>query len=111
MKKIKGQYRQGDVLLEEVAKLPASAKRVKPKNGKIVLAEGEVTGHAHTIDADTADWWKDGEDDFVSVSAKPKVAPVLRHQEHGPIMLPHGRAVRKVTQREYTATAIRNVAD
>lgn len=41
--------RQGDVLLTPVAKLPAGIKEVPLDNGRIVLAYGEVTGHAHAI--------------------------------------------------------------
>lgn len=41
-------YRQGDVMIRPIAKLPASAKDSTP-NDRIVLAYGEVTGHAHAI--------------------------------------------------------------
>ena len=41
-------YRQGDVMIREVSSLPANAKAVKNR-GRIVLAHGEVTGHAHAI--------------------------------------------------------------
>ena len=47
-------YRQGDVLLRQVAKLPAKATSVK-NEGRIVLAHGEVTGHAHAIDVAEAE--------------------------------------------------------
>jgi len=36
---------QGDVCIEKVAKLPAGAKRLN----HLVLAKGEVTGHAHKV--------------------------------------------------------------
>lgn len=41
--------RQGDVILVPVSKLPAGLKPVPLDNGRIVLAYGEVTGHAHAI--------------------------------------------------------------
>lgn len=41
--------RQGDVLLTPVAKLPKGCKAVALDKGRIVLAYGEVTGHAHAI--------------------------------------------------------------
>lgn len=44
--------RQGDVLLVPVKTLPEGCKDVPLNNGRIVLAFGEVTGHAHAI----ADW-------------------------------------------------------
>lgn len=43
------QIRQGDVLLLPVAKLPANCTAVPLDKGRIVLAYGEVTGHAHAI--------------------------------------------------------------
>lgn len=41
--------RQGDVLLTPVATLPAGCTEVPLDRGRIVLAYGEVTGHAHAI--------------------------------------------------------------
>ena len=41
--------RQGDVLLTPIAKLPAGCTEVPLDKGRIVLAYGEVTGHAHAI--------------------------------------------------------------
>lgn len=104
MKK-KSIYRQGDVLIERVAEIPKSAKRVK---GKIILAHGEATGHHHAIDErDPADWWKE-EDGTQYVHARG--ASTVTHQEHSPIVLPKGKY--KVTRQvEYSPEAIRNVAD
>lgn len=42
--------RHGDVVLVPVAEVPAG-KTVRRKHGKLVLAEGEITGHAHVIEA------------------------------------------------------------
>src|SRR5437016_2761337 len=50
MKKIAKQVRQGDVLLLPVACLPDDVKKLKYAK-RIVLAEGEATGHAHVIEA------------------------------------------------------------
>lgn len=43
------QIRQGDVQLEPVSSLPAGCQEVPNDRGRIVLAYGEVTGHAHAI--------------------------------------------------------------
>lgn len=43
------QIRQGDVQLQPINKLPANCTEVKPDGARIVLAYGEVTGHAHAI--------------------------------------------------------------
>jgi hypothetical protein len=44
-------YRQGDVLIVPVAKLPAKSKltEVPREEGRVVLAHGEVTGHSHAF--------------------------------------------------------------
>lgn len=41
--------RQGDVLITQIDKLPAGLKPVPLDKGRIVLAYGETTGHAHAI--------------------------------------------------------------
>jgi hypothetical protein len=43
------QLRQGDVLLQQVAALPANCTEIAPDGNRIVLAYGEATGHAHAI--------------------------------------------------------------
>lgn len=43
------QIRQGDVFLHQVDRLPDGAIEVPAERGRIVLAYGEVTGHAHAI--------------------------------------------------------------
>lgn len=99
--------RQGDVMLRPVARIPATAAR-QEQNDRIVLAYGEVTGHAHAIheleDVDvlvTADGTM-----YLSVTR-----PVaLQHEEHATIVLTPGKYER-VLQREYSPSAIRNVLD
>lgn len=106
MKNKPTQLRQGDVLLTRIATIPADAKKQPAENGRIILAYGEATGHHHSVDIDAADWWKNGDEQFVDV----KVATQVVHQEHAPINLTPGRY--KITrQREYSPEAIRNVAD
>ena len=100
-------YRQGDVLLREVKAIPESAKKQKQKD-RIVLAYGEVTGHAHAIE----EWSK--VDVFVAPEGqlylRVKEETSLRHEEHGAITLPPA-SFERVIQREYSPEAIRNVAD
>jgi len=105
--------RQGDVLLTLVAALPKGAKDVTP-NDRIVLAHGEVTGHAHAVHepltkvapAGKARMWDAGAERFLQVVE----TTALRHEEHAAITLPPG--IYKIgQQREYSPDAIRNVAD
>lgn len=107
-KKVKHQVRQGDVLLTPETEIPKHAQPLKPENGRVILAHGEVTGHHHSIVADKADWWKDADssDTFV----KPKRGAKLEHQEHGTIALhPVVHRVRK--QRMFHQGLVKRVTD
>lgn len=103
--KNKNQFRQGDVLIERVESVPQGAVKSK---GRVILAEGEATGHAHEINIDDADAWKrDGQTIAVTV----KKSSAVKHQEHGPIPLKLGN-YRVTRQREYSPEENpRNVAD
>ena len=106
MKKDELKFRQGDVGLIPVPQLPAGAKKVGRDKGRIVLAYGEVTGHAHAIAEDTATLFQAGEDRFLAVRRRSK----LKHEEHATVVLEPG--VYKVRhQREYSPEEIRRVAD
>lgn len=103
-------YRQGDVMIRQVAALPALAIDSTPK-GRIVLAHGKVTGHAHAIgegEAREFTWADEGKAArrFLSVMQ----AAVVRHEEHAAIPLSAG-FYEIVQQREYSPEEIRNVAD
>ena len=110
------QVRQGDVFLERVAPRAKSGTSITDQ-GRIILAYGEVTGHAHEVvcaepgisdeNFSPAQLFEEPDGTrylFVERSC------TLTHQEHGPIALAPG--VYKVTrQREYSPEAIRSVAD
>lgn len=100
--------RQGDVLLLPVRhRITEAAKPVPRDAGRIVLAYGEVTGHAHAIDDALAELFEE-KDGRLFLRADAVVA--LRHEEHGAIDIAPG-TYRVVRQREYHPEAIRNVAD
>jgi len=93
------QYRQGDVFLvrvgDDVRTLPH--RSVPRDDGRIVLAYGEATGHAHAIaDADAELIELETGERFLFTSR----GVSLRHEEHDTIELPAG-AYRVVRQREY----------
>ncbi len=48
----RGLIRQGDLLLVPIAELPERVELVR--RGRLVLAEGEATGHAHVVDDERA---------------------------------------------------------
>jgi hypothetical protein len=102
-------YRQGDVLIEPLAageSIPAKATEVPRDAGRVILAYGEVTGHAHAISDDNAILMALGEDRFLKVEKQ----VTLSHEEHDPIVLYDG-TYRITRQREYHPEAIRNVND
>jgi hypothetical protein len=92
--------RQGDVLLVAVEAIPAGAAAQK-RTGRLVIAEGEATGHAHAIAEPDAREFRVGNERFVLVRSKAQ----LVHEEHATIELPAG-AYRVVIQREYEPAPI-----
>lgn len=103
-------YRQGDVMIREVSSLPANAKAVKNR-GRIVLAHGEVTGHAHAIAVrDAKEFTMQDAAGVVKRFLHVASCATVKHEEHAPIALPAG-IYEIVQQREYTPEEIRNVAD
>lgn len=99
-------YRQGDVLLVSVTETPKGT-RVKPRTGRIVLAEGEITGHAHTVDAAHAELI-DASPEGVFLRVMEPTS--LEHQEHRAIRLLPG-SYQVLTQREYMPPPIREPVD
>jgi len=103
-------YRQGDVLIREVREIPTGTTDITPTD-RIVLAHGELTGHAHAIAPGQA-----RELSLASPGATVRrflavvSAATVRHEEHAPIPLPAG-SYEIVQQREYSPEEIRNVAD
>lgn len=89
--------RQGDVLLVPVngVVIPESVKT----SNMVILAEGEITGHAHKLIADKILSW----DDFVVVQGDEPGS--IQHEDHDPIpvpVVPAGIVFRVIHQHEYT---------
>lgn len=99
-------YRQGDVLLVRVENLNPQATK-DSQDDSVVLAYGEVTGHAHRLSAPggIASYSLAGET-FVQLTQPGKVT----HEEHDPIALSEG-TYKVVRQREYTPERIVRVSD
>lgn len=119
-------YRQGDVLIRRVNALPDDdqLKLRAPEAGRLVLAHGEATGHAHAIAVDPAPWAEEPDITQADVAAvttlfeardgrlylKAQKAVDVVHEEHDTITLEPG--VYEVSrQREYSPEEIRRVAD
>lgn len=116
--KNKNQFRQGDVLIERVEKLPVKTQRSK----RVILAHGEVTGHAHEVADSSLASIAEVKEAWRLLGDLPDAGAMTRHaldvkstteivhQEHGPI--PAAKSGYRITrQREYSPEAIRNVAD
>lgn len=120
--------RQGDVLLVPVATLPADCVEVPHDRGRIVLAYGEVTGHAHAIAdhrSDTRPAQRAAEIADAAISrakARLLVSPAgerylevnepvtLSHEEHTAHAIPPG--IYKLPQQvEYSPAELRRVED
>jgi hypothetical protein len=113
------QIRQGDVQLQPVPALPAGCTEVPPSGNRIVLALGEVTGHAHAIydhaaiggivgrAQDKARLWSAANGERYLEVTQPVT---LRHEEHTAHTLPPG-IYWLPRQVEYTGRAVRRVAD
>ena len=97
-------YRQGDVLLVPVDEVPKGAKRLRPK--RVILAEGEATGHVHELVGGKVDLFEKAEVVFAKIMS----APQLQHAEHTTQTIEPG-VYRVVRQREYSPEELRRVAD
>lgn len=97
-------YRQGDVFLVRCNDAP-TGEPIPSENGKLILAEGEATGHHHAV-SDVACHLFGGDKPVLVVDAP----SLLTHQEHGTIEIEPG-TYWVVKQREYTPEAPRRVLD
>jgi len=98
---------QGDVYFKDVKEIPAGAKKIQRTKRGYVLAEGEATGHAHTIEDEVELYEKDG---VLFLKTDKKVS--LKHQEHHPIHLDPGiRRVGIVREYDPLEKDVRRVLD
>jgi hypothetical protein len=97
-------WRQGDVFIIATDGLPQGLKPRPP-----VLAEGEVTGHAHRLKAGTSAQVLADSSGGLFLDVQGPDTTVL-HEEHGPVTVPHGAYIVRI-QREYHPQEIRRVVD
>ena len=97
-------WRQGDVLLIRVDKIPEGLTKAKD----LVLAHGEVTGHAHRIlSRKGVARWVAERLQYLEIT-RPKA--LLKHEEHATVELPAGK-YEVLIQVEYSPGALRSVVD
>lgn len=97
-------WRQGDVFLIAIPVLP----KHECEERRPVLAEGEVTGHAHRL-ADPASGRVFTAGDKLFLQVLDESATIV-HEEHGPVTVPRGGYEVRI-QREYSPQEIRRVID
>jgi hypothetical protein len=110
-------YAQGDLLVERVDELQPSGQ-LAPTNadGAFVLAEGELTGHSHTIFGQVTMFRDDSLARdipgglYVGHVTIDQPSARVQHQEHAPLDLPKG-TYRVRRQRELEPKDARIVAD
>ena len=110
MKTMTKQARQGDVLLT-VMEVPATGKEVPRENGRIVLAHGEATGHAHSIASLDVKLLMDEKTLARHLDTRGEKRPILDHEEHEALRLPAGKTIEVRQQREYHPAGLHNVLD
>jgi hypothetical protein len=96
------QFRQGDVWIEEVDFLPPSGKKKNFDKGRLILADGEITGHHHVVCADDIDAAISEED---AIFFKTNTETKITHEEHAPIILEPNKVYKTYIQREYDENA------
>lgn len=97
-------WRHGDVLIARVNEIPEGAT----PRGNVILAYGEMTGHAHRVESpESAELWDLNGVIFMRIVT---ANATIVHEEHKPITLPKG-VYRVWKQREYTPGQIRDVWD
>ncbi|MFD7874114.1 hypothetical protein ACFV5G_08305 [Streptomyces sp. NPDC059766] len=107
-------YRQGDVLIVPVAEeavpahVPQAPKEARDTRGRLVLALGEVTGHAHAV-VGPGELVREPGPFGPLLLHLPEGGRVV-HEEHAAITLPKGW-FRVIRQREYVPGSVRLVAD
>ena len=99
-------WRQGDVFLIETSALPPELA-LKPRPP--VLAEGEVTGHAHRLKGGSTAQVLGNASGMLFLEVSGENA-TIEHEEHGPVTVPAGMYAVRI-QREYHPKEIRRVVD
>ncbi len=103
------QLRQGDVFLEKIDD-PVdfqNMKKIERDKNRVILAYGEMTGHAHVVLSPATSLFEDPEGErYLQVEEDTS----LDHEEHSTLPLYSG--IYKVSiQREYSPKEIKRVVD
>ena len=102
-------WQQGDVLLRPVDEVP-EGRVVPPVDGKLILAHGEATGHAHRISAMDGLTLIDARGELF---LRAMVPFTLSHDEHASLeqLPPGGYKISRVLEYDYWTERAREVID
>lgn len=103
------QLQQGDVLITRVDTMPTGGRAVAAKPRGYVVAEGEATGHAHTLTPEAVLEMREVDGVLYARIAGPVD---LLHEEHKPVSLTEGVfRFDRVQEYDHFAEEARQVAD
>ena len=102
-------YRHGDLLLVATDK-PGTGIETRPVNGRLVLLEGEATGHAHTVSPEHATLVTAEQAGQLRAWLTLTAPAELEHQEHATILVPAG-VYEVIRQVEFEPEGLRGVMD
>jgi hypothetical protein len=114
--KVQTGLQHGDVLLIRKNKLPKMAEKLPRENNNIIVMKGELTGHNHVINDETADM-------YVLTSRKGThvlktyyldiTSPVtIKHEEHKPLLITTGvYLIGRIKEYDHINRKVRLAAD
>jgi hypothetical protein len=103
----KKHFRQGDILLLAINKIPAGAAALQRPERAIVLGEGETAGHRHELlELDKVQAYKLSEGFYIDVAGE----TALIHPEHEQVALLPG-SYQVIRQSEFQRKEIVRVQD
>lgn len=103
------QRQQGDVLISRVSEMPAGGRQVRATSRGFVVAEGEATGHAHTLPTEGVLEMREVDGVLYARIAGPVD---LSHEEHNRVPLDAGiYRFDRVQEYDHFSEEARQVAD
>lgn len=103
-------YQQGDILIKKITSLPNDLKSELAKNERFILAEGEATGHNHSIVAEPLIEFYRGHNGRLYLKAEKSC--IVTHQEHNEINISPGLyEIDKVQEYDHFLEESRKVID
>lgn len=106
------QIQHGDVLFKRIPELPGGLVPAPRRDGKIIVAEGEATGHSHVIESEKATLWALEKDGVTQLYLEVTEPATVTHDEHKPLPIPKGiYEIGRVKEYDYLSQMERRVVD